>query len=150
FRPSLALTREANLRLLASHVHRIQLSGYVAARIGQLATVEVDSVTSGSFDPEQLVPLDREMSGDEREAVDTILAGLDPRKHYRGKFAILFLVCWLARLAASRSKEPKRFFEGMDLTANVKVAEIGISLLASRAEPPAGFAGFLESVRTAA
>lgn len=146
----LLISKESNLRLLAIDVLKINGNGYVAGRIGQLATVAVDEVARGSMDPDKIVPLQRELSDEERASLIVLLESLNPKLHYRGKFAFLFLTCWLSKLAASRAENPKLLFDGMDLTYGVNPAEFGVALLASRSPSPRGLEEFLSNIKEAA
>lgn len=71
---------------------------------------------------------------------------MEPRKHYRGKFALLFFIKWLELVAQERKNDAENVFPDADRSRSPRTGEITLSNLASRAPLPFGFREFLSEI----
>ena len=86
----LNITRETNRRIFIAKRCGIDRSSRLPSRIGQIAVVQLTSVSSAAATGCIQVQLVREPTAEEIERHSEEFDQLDPKMRYRGKFALLF------------------------------------------------------------
>lgn len=144
----LEVTKETNFRLyLARHCAIAQRSD-LPNRIGQIANVELKEVGAGTMLLDVQIQLEREPTTTEQELCKPEFAALDPRKRYRGKFALLFFKRWLDLLVRDRNSNVSILFphlQGDGFKATMSV----LDSMAARASIPTGLSNFIRPIALA-
>lgn len=134
--------REINFRLFLARSQKLEPRRPLPSRIGALAEVRLSSVTVTCTPEEAVVLEESSLPGDTtelRERFDALVA----REHYRGKFALMFLMSWLGKLAEDYRSESSTFFDEIVSTYSVRLERISPGALAAKSIAPAGLDAFL-------
>lgn len=141
-------TRDLNWRIFLQRkceIHRVEK---LPSRIGQIATVSLDDSTKTPIAVDKLVILQRDPVDDELDRWRPEFDELEPRKHYRGKFALLFFKRWLELLVVERNAAPSTWFGELANDGLTPHGYFGVEVLASRSRLPEGLADFLGNINT--
>jgi hypothetical protein len=138
----LAATREINFRLFVARNLKVEPSRPLPAKIGALANVGLTSVTVMCTPEEAVVLKDGEFPDDINELRQKF-DELDAKERYRGKFALMFLMAWLDRLAEDYRSDASIFFDKSATKYTVRLERISPGALAAKSNPPIGLDVFL-------
>ncbi|MGF6097737.1 DUF4435 domain-containing protein [Pseudomonas sp. 18175] len=141
----LTVTSEINFRSFACRHLKIDAVPGLPKKLNKLAAVELDRISPVGDSPENIIMFRREPSQVEVDVARVEFAKLIPKRDYRGKYAMMFLMRWLDLLVRDRNSDDSKFFNGVK-TADA-VATINLDCVASRSVIPPGLHEFLEAVR---
>ncbi|MFU2489511.1 DUF4435 domain-containing protein [Thauera sp. WH-1] len=141
------------LDVTRAHNHRI----YLARRLGidskplpdklnRLATVGLLKVGFADKSVDEAIVLDREPSQSEINQHDADFCSLDPKRDYRGKFALLFFVRWLELLGKDRNSEESFLFKRAMKPSASATIQYSLDSIASRSLPPGSFKEFIGAI----
>lgn len=139
----LDITRAINFRIFLSRRIPINRSARLPAKINRLAKISLTKIEPTSFQLEELVPLAREPLDAEVAALMPAFSELDPKKRYRGKFALLFFSTWLELLSSDRNAAKTSLFGGLDQDGVIAQGRIALDSIAAKTKPPVGLAEFI-------
>lgn len=142
----LAATEAINFRLFIARKSGFTLKKHLPTRINGIAQVALDAVRPIAIGSEKIVLFDEQVSVEQFQALKGEFATLNPQKHYRGKFKLLFFMKWLELLAADRATQQSIYFSKMKSPKGVNSGGITIGALASKSEAPIGLREFLHTV----
>jgi hypothetical protein len=141
----LQITREVNARLFKARRLNIDLIEPLPNRASALADIQLDSVQPSEHVADALVKLQREPSPEESAELEFQFAALEPRKRFRGKFALLFLYRWVHHLVLDRNSDNSKHFAEVDAEPKAKNS-ISLDSLAAWASLPTGLLEFVNNV----
>ncbi|MBN8282490.1 DUF4435 domain-containing protein [Zoogloea sp.] len=141
------------LDVTRAHNHRI----YLARRLGinsrplpdklnKLATVGLLKVEFAEKSVNEAIVLDREPSQPEIDQHEADFGSLEPRRDYRGKFALLFFARWLELLGRDRNSEESSLFGGVMKPSASATIQYSLDSIASRSLPPYSFKEFIGAI----
>lgn len=141
------------LDVTRAHNHRI----YLARRLGikskplpdklnKLATVSLLKVDLAENCANEAILLDREPSHLEIEQHEADFASLEPKRDYRGKFALLFFFRWLEFLGKDRNLEESTLFKRGSKPAALATTQYSLDSIASKSLPPDSFKAFIGAI----
>ena len=141
------------LNLTRAHNHRI----YLARRLGlnskplpdklnKLATVGLLKVEFAEKSINEAIVLDREPSQPEIDQYEADFSSLEPKRDYRGKFALLFFTRWLELLGKDRNSEESNLFGGVMKPSASATVQYSLDSIASRSLPPDSFREFIDAI----
>jgi len=142
----LNLLRPVNERIFLARRLKIGIVPAIPDKIGKIAVIQLAAVSMVAS-AEQLIVLDQEPDPNSLSVLIDEFSNLDPKKRYRGKFALRFLLKWLELLAEEYSFRRTGIFDGVDKAYNVRVSEISLGALAARSDLPLGLRAFLHNVK---
>lgn len=143
YRDFLTITADLNRRIFLARRLKIELKAALPTKIGRILNIEVNSVSRGNLSESELVVLEREPTEIERQELDVEFNALDAAFRYRGKFALLFFMKWLEKMAMDRNSDQPRYFPRALNGGKVKFNELTLHNLASKSELPEGLAEFI-------
>jgi len=117
-------------------------------RIGQIAAVSLDDVSLVDTSVDELVVLQREASEVESDHWSAEFRHLDPRAHYRGKFALMFFKRWLGLLVEERTVQGSTWFGDLGGDGMKPRGYFEAEVLATKSRLPDGLEDFLSGVPT--
>ncbi len=135
-----------NFRLFIARKSGFTLKKNLPSRINSVAQIALNAVTPIAIGPEKIVVFDEQVSVERFISLKEEFAKLNPQKHYRGKFHLLFFQKWLELLAADRAAQKSIHFDKLKSPKGVNSGGITISALASKSETPIGLKEFLDTV----
>ena len=141
------------LDVTRAHNHRI----YLARRLGinskplpdklnKLATVGLLKVEFAEKSINEAIVLDREPSQPEIDQYEADFSSLEPKRDYRGKFALLFFTRWLELLGKDRNSEESNLFGGVMKPSASATVQYSLDSIASRSLPPDSFREFIDAI----
>lgn len=141
------------LDVTRAHNHRI----YLARRLGinskplpdklnKLATVSLLKVEFAEKSANEVIVLDREPSQPEVDLHEVDFCSLEPKRDYRGKFALLFFARWLELLGKDRNSEESNLFRGVMKPSASATIQYSLDSIASRSLPPDSFKEFIGAI----
>ncbi|MGF6482087.1 DUF4435 domain-containing protein [Paraburkholderia sp. JPY419] len=142
----LAVTRSVNYRLYVARTLRIELTKRLPERVGPLARVTLDSVTSTDASAQDLVQMEREPSAEEYDSCATTFDELHSKDRYRGKFGLFFFNKWLEHLVKDRNSEEPGYFTTLVGEHKANFSLLTLGTLAGKSKMPVGFVEFLGRV----
>lgn len=147
YKSFLEVTKPINQRIFLAK--RIGINGVKPwpDKINLIAKVTLAGVSATDQELSALICLEREPTTPEIEQFDAQFAELDPRAHYRGKFAIAFLNKILQLLAADRAcQQPTLFPTLQPQAAN---GSLTLDAIASKSSAPQSLRDFMITVLAA-
>lgn len=141
------------LTVTRAHNHRI----YLARRLGinskslpdklnKLATVSLLKVDFAEKSVNEAVVLDREPSQSEIYQHEADFSSLEPKRDYRGKFALLFFIRWLEFLGKDRNSENSNLFKSVTKPSALATTQYSLDSIASKSLPPDSFKVFIGAI----
>jgi len=141
------------LAITRTHNHRI----YLARRLGinskplpdklnKLATVSLLKVDLAENGAKEAVVLDREPSQLEIDQHEADFSSLEPKRDYRGKFALLFFSRWLEFLGKDRNSEESTLFKSGSKPSASATTQYSLDSIASKSLPPDSFKAFIGAI----
>lgn len=143
----LEVTKEINRRLYIARRNRIEIKS-ISDNINDIASVALGSTAVGRRSAEDVISHatpsgDIDLNDEESDIFDEF----DPKKRYRGKFALIFFMKWLHLLAEENKVDDRGVFRGLDSRAPFRFHELGLNCFASRSTWPSALDKFLENVQ---
>jgi hypothetical protein len=141
----LSETRDINLRIFLSRRLSISQDERLPNRLNQFVAVELEGVKRLAGDLGELIPLQREPSIEEVEALTPAFDELEPAYRYRGKFALMFFSRWLGLLRSERVGDASELFGAYGKSNYAVRGDFSFETLVPRAAPPTGLKEFLQT-----
>lgn len=141
----LEASRDINFLIFAVRKLGIETEDDLPSSLGRAVAISMHgAVRDEAISAEAVVRPCRQVLPDEFQALEEEFGLLDPPLHYRGKFALAFLMRWLGAVAADRRSTESATFGGMDMEARTRVDRLNVSSLSGKSRPPESFKAFLK------
>lgn len=139
----LEITKPLNFRIFLARRLAIEQLEPFPDRINLLANVELTSVQGSGRAVGDLVRLQREPVQEEVDRLTGEFEQLEPRRRYRGKFALQFFFRWLRLLVQDRNSAVTQCFPELVGSGFRAREAITLDSMAARASLPNGLAVFI-------
>jgi hypothetical protein len=146
YRQFLNATKEINFRIFLARKLGIKQLDALPERINQLARVELLGAWEGGVAENELVKLEREPTKEEKAALTEEFEAIPPEYGYRGKFALVFFIRWLALLRDDRMCARSTLFSAVPPTEFSVNGGFSLPTLAPKAIVPDGLFAFLGAI----
>lgn len=142
----IAVSTDVNRELHAARRLGVELEESLGASISGFASVTLDDVQRLPSTSNEVIKPVRPIRAEEMDKLSDEFEALEPRKRYRGKFALSFLLRWLELLARDRREQRADFFKGLDSEVRVRFGHLSAVTLSSRSVPPDSFRDFFARI----
>lgn len=141
----LNVTREVNFRMFLARIYKIDIED-MPVSLHVMVKINLESVEPLQTPAQEIIVLRREPSQEERNSAIPLFNSLDPRKHYRGKYSLLFFSRWLGLLRNDRMSTNSKMFANAPMPANTIHGDFSFQYLAEKARAPNDLEPFLEKI----
>ncbi|WP_370152042.1 DUF4435 domain-containing protein [Ferrovibrio sp.] len=142
----LEVTREVNCRLYVAKQCGGKLARRKPEKLRELANAGINQISPPELTAEETIVYREEPAPEQRDAAIAAFGLLNPRLHYRGKFAFIFFQWWLSQLVNDYSSD-RTLFQSLDAQEGARHADISsLGLLASKSPMPIDLEEFIHNV----